>query len=801
VVLEAVALIAASQRRARRRTLVFVAVLVAIVSGLSMALVAGAVRSSSVVERFYARAVAPDVSVYDASSVFTQDEIEALPGVTSAGTFAYVALVATKPDGSPSGFVNGAALDFSKLDPTTRVLEGTLPRPGHLREVAVNRAFVDLFHRSVGDVVTVRTFAADQAEEVQNGVYDPRGPTYRFRIAAVVRVPSDIGVDEVRAVGRSAQSSGNILGLPTAFYEAHRDEFLNYGGEYNLQLAEPSAARDLEGELASITPAGVDPPLVFPAEDDSHRGALDTPVRVETTALLALGIGIALAGVIALALVLRTEQRIHDDDTPTLRALGASSRQIGGAAALRTLPSAVAGTVAAVVLAVALSPFFPIGIGRQLELDGGVRIDPLVLGLGIVVTVVAVVGFAFVFAHPWASRRDRPSRRSGATSWLAAADAPVGLTLGAYLAFARSGARRSAPSRPVIVGAALLVTLMTGLAVYGAGIDHAYASPAARGWEWDAVVGNVNFPLRQSTAEQVVHDRAVVAATRANYGQASINGQSTEVLAFDPHGDAPPIVTAGRLPLRAHEIALGAATLDRLHARIGSKVRFSVSNGEFAGEQRGHAITARVVGRALPPVFGESDLGDIGIVTLDAISASGGDSDPKLVFVDLRTGGRTAGLRALERRYTEEIHIDAVPARVVTLHRVRSLWRIGFGLLALMLVVLLGYLLAVTMRVRRHDLAVLRTLGLRSRQLTGSLAAQIGIVAVIVLAVGLPLGVLLGHALWDVVTDPIGLLYGGSPVPALAWITVLTVCAAAVAALVAARRARHAPIAEALRAP
>src|SRR4029079_17709388 len=118
---------------------------------------------------------------------------------------------------------------------------------------------------------------------------------------------------------------GNLLGISNSFYEAHRGEFLNFGGEYYLGLAHPqSDAKQLQGALDALTPAGSDGPILIPVEDDSHRAALETPVRVETTALLALGIAIARAGSIGLALILRTEQRIHDDDTPTLRSLGAT---------------------------------------------------------------------------------------------------------------------------------------------------------------------------------------------------------------------------------------------------------------------------------------------------------------------------------------------------------------------------------------------------------------------------------------------------------------------------------------------
>ena len=106
-------LIASAQRRACRRTLILVAVLIALVSGLSMALVAGAIRSGSVVDRFYARLVTPDVVDLRRPSVVTRDDVAALPGVERTAVSSFIAFLKTNPDGSPARFVNGAAVDFA----------------------------------------------------------------------------------------------------------------------------------------------------------------------------------------------------------------------------------------------------------------------------------------------------------------------------------------------------------------------------------------------------------------------------------------------------------------------------------------------------------------------------------------------------------------------------------------------------------------------------------------------------------------------------------------------------------------
>jgi hypothetical protein len=257
---------------------------------------------------------------------------------------------------------------------------------------------------------------------------------------------------------------------------------------------------------------------------------------------------------------------------------------------------------------------------------------------------------------------------------------------------------------------------------------------------------------------KIAHDPAITARTGANYGQVRIAGESSEVLAYDPHGTAPPEVTAGRLPRHANEIALGPATMDRLGLQLGDTVKFDVSDGEFAVDgQPSHPITTTIVGRALPPISGESDLGDVGIVTLGAVGRSGGSTEPRFEMIDLRTGRNPRGYARLDRRYTEEIHTDYVPARVVTLHRVRSTWRVGFALLATLLVLLLAYLVAVTIRARRHDVAVIRTLGLRTRHVRGALGAESAMVSLLIVVIGIPVGLVLGRLLWHVVTESIGL--------------------------------------------
>ena len=220
----------------------------------------------------------------------------------------------------------------------------------------MNQALVAEFGVSVGDTVPVQMFGLDQGDAISQGVYVPEGPKYRLRVAGIVRLPSDIATGEAHGItNASGYGSSNTMLVSNEWYERHRREFLDFGVEHSISLRDGAAGtKAFTDALRARTPAGEDPPHVIPPSPIS-TGPLDSPVQLETTALLLLGIGLALAGGIATALIVRAEQRVHDGDTPTMRSLGCSVPQIAGAATVRTLPAAVGGSLIAVVIAVALS--------------------------------------------------------------------------------------------------------------------------------------------------------------------------------------------------------------------------------------------------------------------------------------------------------------------------------------------------------------------------------------------------------------------------------------------------------------
>jgi ABC-type lipoprotein release transport system permease subunit len=124
---------------------------------------------------------------------------------------------------------------------------------------------------------------------------------------------------------------------------------------------------------------------------------------------------------------------------------------------------------------------------------------------------------------------------------------------------------------------------------------------------------------------------------------------------------------------------------------------------------------------------------------------------------------------------------------------------LGAGL-ALGAVVALGVTLMSSVRRRRRDLALLRTLGFTQRQLTSAVAWQATVTAAIGVVIGIPVGIIVGRWLWILFAR---LIYA-VPEPTVPWLSVVLVGAGAlvianVVAAIPGRMAARVPAALLLR--
>jgi predicted lysophospholipase L1 biosynthesis ABC-type transport system permease subunit len=142
-----------------------------------------------------------------------------------------------------------------------------------------------------------------------------------------------------------------------------------------------------------------------------------------------------------------------------------------------------------------------------------------------------------------------------------------------------------------------------------------------------------------------------------------------------------------------------------------------------------------------------------------------------------------------------------MPSDLVDLRRVGGLPSIIAALLGIMAIATLAHALFSSARRRRRDLAILKVLGFRRRQVSAAIAWQAAVTALIAVVIGVPLGILAAggpgrHSLSGLgvpdqpVTSPI----------AIATVAGLALLIAILTAAIPARTAARTPAAVALRA-
>ena len=271
-----------------------------------------------------------------------------------------------------------------------------------------------------------------------------------------------------------------------------------------------------------------------------------------------------------------------------------------------------------------------------------------------------------------------------------------------------------------------------------------------------------------------------------------VDGHAVSIYAIrSVKGAITPTVLEGRAPRARDEVALGRDTLDQIDATIGDHVAVAGPDGK---------ARYRVVGAVALPLFSppEGQLADAQAVADGAVMSAAGiesvsksASGPFPLIVRWKPG---ADLAAAQRRLGK-LGVGArraavVPLEVVRLEKIDSLpWALG-GFLAIIGIVGVGYALVAGVRRRGRELAVLKTIGFRRAQLGVTVATQAVVLGGIGLLVGVPLGIVVGRAVWTAVARGAGLA-STDTVPALAVVVLVfaTITIVNLIAVVPARRA------------
>ena len=151
--------------------------------------------------------------------------------------------------------------------------------------------------------------------------------------------------------------------------------------------------------------------------------------------------------------------------------------------------------------------------------------------------------------------------------------------------------------------------------------------------------------------------------------------------------------------------------------------------------------------------------------------AAGADSSLNHVVRFAPGVDRVVAAKRLETAIGFPLTRPAVPDEIRRIRDVRFLPWVVVGFLALSSLVAVGYFLVVASTRRRRSMAVLRTLGMEARGVRQVVTWQGLTIAVLGLLVGLPVGVLVGRALWRLVADGLGVVTSVT-VPALTLVLV-----------------------------
>jgi hypothetical protein len=571
-----------------------------------------------------------------------------------------------------------------------------------------------------------------------------------------------------------------------------------------------------------------------------NTGAIEaeaqSAIHPEAIALGVFGIIAALAALIIGAQSVSRQLRAAADDADILRALGAGPAATTADGVLGILAAVVAGALLAVAVAIGLSPFSLFGPVRQVEPGRGIYLDAAVLGLGALGLAVILGSLAVVLGYRHAphraAARPQPAGRGSAVvrAGLGAGLGATGVT-GLRMALEPGRGRTAVPVRSVLVGAVLAVIVGAATLTFGASLSNLVSRPALYGWNFSYALYSTDgwgpFPPALVTP-LLQRDKLIAASTGVYFLTAQIDGQTVPGILSPTRPEVAPQILSGTGLAGPGDIVLGRGTLAQLHKQVGDDV--TVQLGPVI-----RAARLKIVGTAALPALGDT-LGihpslatgailPTSVVTRAALNEAAADSGPNAIFVRLRPGvSQAAGLRSLQQianyynhyahspQVVDQVGAEALeleanvlavqrPAEIVNYKSMGTMPAVLAGGVAAGAVAALGLALVASVRRRRRDLALLKTLGFTRRQLATTVAWQSTVVAIVGLVIGIPLGIAAGRWLWILFARSLSAV--PDPVIPAASVALAAVAALVLANLVAAlpgRAAARTPAALLLRA-
>jgi hypothetical protein len=412
----------------------------------------------------------------------------------------------------------------------------------------------------------------------------------------------------------------------------------------------------------------------------------------------------------------------------------------------------------------------PIGYASYSEPHPGISADWLILGPGwILAPLLVAAGAAAAAALTLsASRRRSAPRRSAVASVASAGGLGVPIVVGARFALEPGRGRAAVPVRPALLGAVAGVLGVLAAFTFSAGVSDAAANPARFGqtWQLDAFLGvsGQDFGPAGQVLRMAAADPDVTGVDDARIGGAQSGQVSVESFTYDAVAGkrVPAVLTGGHMPSAPDEIVLAPTTASEMHAAIGSVVRLS-------GAAEPRALTVTGIGFVPAGPHNDYDSGawltPAGYDRLFrgarfafkfhvATFALRPGADPQAVAHRL-----TAKAAAIKGGQAFPFEVTPPPSILRAVKDVAVLPLALSAFLAVLAIGAVGHALSIAVRRRRHELAVLRALGLTRRQSRLVIITQASLLAAIGIAFGIPLGIALGRILWHAAANTTPLAY------------------------------------------
>ena len=702
-------------------------------------------------------------------------QVAALPQVRRSGVVLGPSLAHVSRNGqldlSNEAYVQVYASEDGRAGYTVagfKLVAGRMPQPDRPFEALANRTLAQRQHLHVGSrfpmfAVNTNGSVADWARAVRHE-------------RPVVFTITGIGVSYDEVVPVAPNDGLPTLFVTPAYFRAHHSAAeTNFDGVF-VRLAPKASSSAFQAAATRVWAAdrqkyGLGG--LYVADLTLHQARAERAIHPYALALELFALFVAVGALLAIGQVLTREVRLSTGDYKTLSALGFDRRQLVAATLAWLGFPVLAGAALAVAGAVAASPLMPIGPARVAEPDLGISVDFLVLCVGFATLVLVLGGLSAATA--WrvsrAPVRDNDAAEYAAKPWRGpeafarAGFSPPGV-IGLDMAFSPGPASFAVPVRSALLGAIFAVAAVVSAITFGANLQRLVSTPSLYGVTWD-----VGFDAQFSavTRGQVVaiehHLAGVTGLAGGTYGDdVTLDGHTVPAVGIDSlKGSLFPTIVQGERPTGPGEVALGAGTMRTLGTRLGDWVTLSSD----AGPRR-----LRVVGEVVFPSFGRgsftpTDLGE-GAVTAAGVVAKPPAGAGSYNFVLLRFSARTrqdAATTVAQFAHSAGCPADEclmttgrlLPTDVRSYDRVRMTPLYLAWLLALFGAALVGHALMTSVRRRRRDLALLKTLGFSTRQVAATVAWQASAFAFVGVVFGVPAGWALGHWLWSLFAAQVGI--------------------------------------------